>query len=300
MATTLPSVWINELTWEEIDSYLESDDIIIWPIGSTEQHGPAGPLGVDTYVAIALAEDAARQSHVLCVPPLWYGDSSHHLAFAGTLSIRTETMMLIVQDIARCLAKHGFRKILIINGHKSANLPALLSATKNLREFEMSDVFFAVIDPMKMARGIAPHIKETPEHHSGELEISHVWYRWPELIRSDRLTHELVPFDEVFGEFSHNDLLAGGGDTIDMPWTSSEQRAFTPTGSFTPSAKASPEKGKRYHDYQVDIIVRYITWLRGYRGPLGNTPDTTAAVERRRGGKGARMRPQPARAARRR
>jgi creatinine amidohydrolase len=81
----------------------------------------------------------------------------------------------------------------------------------------------------------------------------------------------LLSFEEVFGPFSHNDLLAGGGDTIDIPWTSAEQRTFTPSGAFTPSAKASREKGQRYHDYQVDIIVRFITWLRTYQGPIGRT-----------------------------
>jgi creatinine amidohydrolase len=268
-------VWLNELTWEEIDAYLKTDDLIIWPIGATEQHGPAGPLGVDTYVAIALAEDAARQTNTLCVPPLWYGDSAHHLGFAGTLSLRTETLMLVMFDVIRSLEKHGFRKVLCINGNKSANLPAMIGAAKNLREFEMPHVFIAVIDPMKMARGIAPQIKESPEHHGGELELSHVWYRFPGLIREDRLTDATVPFDEIFGEFSHNDLLAGGGDTIDIPWTSGEQRAFAPTGAFTPSRKASPEKGKRYHEYQVDVIVRFIHWLRHYRGPLGRT--TTAS-----------------------
>ncbi|HWP27973.1 MAG TPA: creatininase family protein [Chloroflexota bacterium] len=276
MGVTLPSVWLNELTWEEVAAYLATDDIVLWPIGSTEQHGPGGPLGVDTYVAIMLAEDAARRANVLCVPPLWYGDSSHHLGFPGTLSLRTETLMLVVRDVAHSLAKHGFRKILIINGHKGANLPGLLAATKNLREFELPEVFFAVIDPMKLARGIAPQLKETPEHHCGELEISHVWYRYPELIRADRLTDDLVPFEEIFGEFSHNDLLAGGGDTIDIPWTSAEQRRFAPTGAFTPSRKASPEKGRRFHEYQVENIVRFIQWLRTYQGPLARRPAVPA------------------------
>ena len=281
MASTLPSVWLHELTWQDVDTYLKTEDTIIWPIGATEQHGPAGPLGLDSYIANCLAEDAARRAGVLCVPPLWYGDSAHHLAFAGTLSLRTETLSLIVQDVSRSLAKHGFRKILLINGNKTSNLPAMLSASKNLREFEMPHVFFAVIDPSKMARGIAPHIKETPEHHSGELEISHCWYKFPELIRADKLTDELVPFDEVFGPFSHNDLLAGGGDTIDIPWTSGEQRTFAPTGSFTPSRKASREKGQRYHEYQVDVIVRFIEWLRGYRGPISRGEVATEALPTR-------------------
>lgn len=49
----LKSVWLNELTWEDVAEYLKTEDIIIFPVGSTEQHGPAGPLGVDSYAAIA-------------------------------------------------------------------------------------------------------------------------------------------------------------------------------------------------------------------------------------------------------
>src|SRR3954452_4094582 len=125
MAEELPSVWMHELTWQEIDSYLQHDDVAIVPIGSTEQHGPAGPLGLDTYVAIGLAEDAARRAGVLVAPPLWYGESTHHMGFSGTLTLQVETMIAVVKDICRSLARHGFRKIILINGHKGSNLPAL-------------------------------------------------------------------------------------------------------------------------------------------------------------------------------
>jgi hypothetical protein len=65
------------------------------------------------------------------------------------------------------------------------------------------------------------------------------------------------------------DLFSASHEVIDIPWTSSEQRAFAPTGSFTPSAKASQEKGQRYHDYMVEQVVAFIEWLRSYRGPIG-------------------------------
>lgn len=265
----LPSIWLNELTWEEVAEYLKKEDIVLFPVGSTEQHGPAGPLGLDSYVAIALAEDVARKAGVLSTPPLWFGDSSHHLAFPGTISLRTETLAEVVKDVARSLAKGGFRKILIINGHKGANLPALLSTTKALREFEMPHVFFAVIDPMKIARGVAAQIKEAPEHHAGELELSHLMHKFSHLIRAERLTAEEVPLTQIFSEFFQTDLLGGGGDFIDIPWTSQEQRLFAPTGSFSASLKATPEKGQRYHDYMVDNIVRFVDWLRAYSGPIG-------------------------------
>jgi creatinine amidohydrolase len=269
MAEGLPSVWIHELTWQEIESYLQHDDVAIVPIGSTEQHGPAGPLGLDTYVAIGLAEDAAKQTGVLVAPPLWYGESTHHMGFSGTLTLQVETMIAVVKDICRSLARHGFRKLILINGHKGSNLPALNAAAKSLHEFELPQVFFAVVDPLHLAKGIAGDLKEHTEHHCGELEISQLWYKYPHLLRTDRLTNEEVDLREVMSPFAVYDLFGKLGDTIEIPWNSREQREIVPTGSFSISRDASPEKGQQYHDYMVANLVRFVGWLKEYRGPIG-------------------------------
>lgn len=266
----LSSVWMQELTWQDVDNYLKKNDIVIIPAGSTEEHGPAGPLGVDSYAAIALAEDAAKKANVLLTPPIWFGDSSHHMAFPGTISLRPSTLMEVIKDVARSLAKHGFRKILIINGHKMSNLPSFNLAVKELHEYEYPNIFFAVIDPWKIGRKISAEIKSTNEHHSGELEISHVWYKYPHLIKKDKLTSNKVNFNTVFGKYSNDDLFGPGGEIIDIPWNSKEERFFTPSGAISASKNASPKKGKAYHDYMVNIIVDFIDWLRKYKGPIGN------------------------------
>lgn len=266
----LKSVWINELSWEDVNNYLKKENIVILPVGSTEEHGLAGPLGLDSYVAIALAEDVGKKTGVLVAPPLWYGDSSHHLGFAGTMSLKTSTLISVIEDISESLAKNGVKKILIINGHKSANLPALLSAVKNLHEYKLPNVFFAVADPMKIAKGIASKIKDNIEHHVGELEISHIWYKYPHLIRKDKLTKKGINFEKIFSKYSHYDLFGKSGEVIDIPWNSYEQKAFAPDGSLSNSSKASPKKGKEYHDYMVNVLVDFISWLKKYKGPIGN------------------------------
>jgi creatinine amidohydrolase len=138
MTAAFPSVWIQDLTWEEVSSYLERERIVIVPVGSTEQHGPAGVLGVDSYVAMTLAEDVAERMGALVAPPIWYGDSSHHGAFPGTITVRPDTLTLLIRGVARSLARHGFDRIILLNGHKGSNLPALNSAVRVLHDCRRS------------------------------------------------------------------------------------------------------------------------------------------------------------------
>lgn len=270
---SLPSVWMQDLTWPEVEGYLSRDRVVIVPIGATEQHGPAGPLGVDAYVAITLAEDAAQRTGVLCTPPIWFGDSSHHSGFPGTISVRTETMMLLVRDVCRSLVKHGFDRIILINGHKGSNLPSLISSVRALHEEEQPGVMFAVADPLHLARSAAPTIKETNEHHAGELELSHILHRFPGLIRMDRLTDESVDFEEVFGGFVGNDLFGPAPDGVEIMWTGAEQRAFTPSGSFSSSTGTTDEKGRAYHEHITARLCELIEWMRQYDGPIGAKGD---------------------------
>lgn len=270
--TDLRSIWLQDLTWPEVEEYLRHDKIALVPIGSTEQHGPAGPLGVDTYVAAALAEDVATRSGVVTAPPLWYGDSAHHSAFPGTLTLSTSTMIAVVQDICRSLAKHGFDRIVLINGHKGSNLPALTGAVRMLHETELPNVLFAVADPLHLARSVAGSIKSTTEHHCGELEFSHVEYWFPGKIRMDHLTAESVDFQEVFGGFVGDDLFGPAPDGVEICWSGAEQRVFTPSGSFSSSLGVSAEKGRAYHDHIVGRLCELVDWLRGYDGPIGRRP----------------------------
>ena len=264
----IKSNWLQELTWQDVEEYLKIDDIIIFPIGSTEQHGPAGPLGLDSYVAISLAEDAAKETGVLITPPLWFGDSPHHLAFPGTISLRTETVVAVTKDILRSLINHGFKKILLINGHKSANLAALSTACKALHEDEFPEVLLALADPMNISKGVW-HLKDTSEHHAGELEISQVWYKYPHLIKPQNLTEENVDLESILSPFVKKDLLGKNGDTIEVFWNSREQKKFAPSGSFSASGKASPDKGKEYQEYMVKKLSQFIEWMRQYNGPIG-------------------------------
>ena len=106
----------------------------ILPIGATEYHGPAFPYGTDSITAETLAESFARElGGTLVLPTLAYGVSHHHLAWPWTLSLRPDTLALVVRDIAESLLRHGVSKLLIVSAH-DGNPPAATVAARVLSQ----------------------------------------------------------------------------------------------------------------------------------------------------------------------
>src|ERR1700674_3881545 len=113
---------IAEMNWMMVEEYLTRDDRCVLPLGSTEQHAYLR-LGVDSILAERLAIEAAEPLGVPVFPVLAYGITPYFRAFPGTITLRVQTYMSIVRDILDAFAEHGFKRILIVNGH-GGNVPA--------------------------------------------------------------------------------------------------------------------------------------------------------------------------------
>lgn len=118
---------LEEMSWEEVKEYLEKDDRVILPLGATEQHGRHLGLGTDFIEAEAIARGAGERTLVAVAPVLAYGMSYPQLAFPGTFSLRPTTLIAVLEDLFRSLFRHGFRRVLVVNGH-GGNTAALASA----------------------------------------------------------------------------------------------------------------------------------------------------------------------------
>src|SRR6476659_5250197 len=113
---------ISEMNWMMVEEYLQHDDRAVLPLGCTEQHAYLS-LSTDSILAERLAVEAAEPLGIPVFPVLSYGITPYFRAFPGTITLRVETYMSVMNDILDAMAEHGFKRFLIVNGH-GGNTPA--------------------------------------------------------------------------------------------------------------------------------------------------------------------------------
>ena len=107
---------IADMTWMQVEDYLTRDDRCVLPLGSTEQHAYLS-LAVDAILSERMAVDAADPLGIPVFPVVAYGITPYFMAFPGTVSLTPGTYERVVAEILGSLYSHGFRRIIVVNGH---------------------------------------------------------------------------------------------------------------------------------------------------------------------------------------
>lgn len=113
---------LGKMTWEEAKLSISKANAVLLPVGSMEQHGHHMCLDTDTFTSNELAEKTALEAKnkgilVLVTPAIPFGVSWYHMDFPGTISLNQSTFISVVLENLRCLHKHGFKNVIILNSH---------------------------------------------------------------------------------------------------------------------------------------------------------------------------------------
>jgi len=201
--TEFRSYNLADLCYPDIQEYLKAKDLILIPMASTEQHGPHLPLKTDTVTAEEVARRVAQQIQVLYTPCIWMGYSPQHLhepgKGRGTITIRAETLLNLMHDVARSLIHHGFNRLIFVNGHGS-NVKVVDPVLRRLR-YETGALIGFVKPYMEnyvgLMQGLMENpLEETPGWHASELETSqmlaHDVVEGTDYVRMDRAEKTLA------------------------------------------------------------------------------------------------------------
>lgn len=131
---------IRDRNWMQIEEYLKHDDRAVLPLGCTEQHAYLS-LSVDSILSEQMALDAAEPLGVPVFPVIPYGPTASFMAYPGTVSLQLKTYLALVRDVLDSIVMHGFKRILIVNGH-GGNQPAANLVEHMMKEDPAIEVKF--------------------------------------------------------------------------------------------------------------------------------------------------------------
>ena len=243
---------LSKMTWQEVESALNETDIVVVPIGSTEQHGPALPLDNDAYIATELATRIAERlwdiKKIVVAPTISFGFSPHHMEFKGTITLSEATLANMIVDICRSLVNHGFRKIILINGH-GGNSSAIDNALHRMNGDTEAKIFN--IEWWRFAADIISEVASRPLFHACDMETSLAWYLSQRVIDEKRVDEPgRIPIPGFF----EADMLSPPPKVS----TSFMMKEITDSGVVGYSTRATKEKGKIVADAILERLEEFI------------------------------------------
>lgn len=201
-------IW-NELREEEFASAIEkSNKVCVIPIGCTEMHGQHLPVGTDTFEVTYVCREAAKREQVVVFPTIEFGNIPYLTDKKGSIRIRVETMQLLLTEICAEVARNGFKKVLIVNGH-GGNLALLgnfvsstqhdkkdyvvmyrcsyLYGVRELAEDIRKGEKFPILTKDDIKYLLAFNDAKKPTGHAGLDETATIMAVRPETVRLDRM-----------------------------------------------------------------------------------------------------------------
>ncbi|MEM2904615.1 MAG: creatininase family protein [Candidatus Bathyarchaeia archaeon] len=261
--SSIVKVFYADLTWEEVKQAASENMVVVLPVGSTEQHGPHLPVKTDWLCVSEVARMAVDKvrGHALVMPTIYYGFQEHTLDFPGTISVRDEHFVNYVYDICRSVAHHGFKKMILINGHGS-NMPFLDAVMRRVNNYH-PNVMCALVAWWDLVFRVGPKAEEMKRlrqsefpggmSHACELETSAMLHLDPQLVDMSKAVKEVA---RKTSEFTWGDIMIGAW--YSPVHTVSLTSRGSKTGVFGDPTVATAAKGKAWLEAAAENLARFI------------------------------------------
>lgn len=245
------SVMIGELSWVQYAEKIQGEkSTILIPIGALEQHGPHMSMNPDVLLPTAIAASVAENTGALVAPGIAYGYKSQQKSgggnhMIGTTSLDGLTLTSTLKDILKEFARHGARKICLINGHFENSMFIVEGVDLALRELRWEGVtdfkvvvlsYWDYVNEETISRIYPDGFPGWAVEHGGVLETSLMLHLHPNLVDMDCVC------DHAPATFPPYDVFP-----VKPEWT-------PPSGCLSSAKNASAEKGRLLFDVCVDGI----------------------------------------------
>lgn len=281
-------IYYQTMNGHQVKERLEKNDVIIIPIGSTENHGPNACTGEDTFLVTRLAEQIAQATGCTVAEPIWYGSHPyHHLGMPGTIVVPEEDLSAYLRAVFAGFWNTGFRKMILLNGHgQDYVLP--LAIHQFAKKYQVPSIIVAVnwwfIIPGYIRDKAHGGLFETPFIHADEVETSFSMALFPELIDQQYAVKTKPMSIFPAGHINKSGSAYHEESPIDF-WlqvgASAIEVVSTPEGVVGDATLANPENARpgcyAIMDY-VERLIRDI--LKMY--PSGKLPPIEAMTMRKR------------------
>jgi creatinine amidohydrolase len=250
---------LTEMTGDEVAAALKLSDVILLPVGATENHGAHLPLGTDSMEAREICRRAAvkltaQGCPVVIGPVIPFGTSSFHMGFPGTITLSSTTLISLLKEVCLSLYKTGFRKFAMIHGH-DGSLPSMMVAAQDVVD-ATPDANVQVLNWLTPLSKVYHTIQTSKkgEGHGGEGETARILATHPGLVHPERGTaHHLDP--KVMAKIQGPEHIKTGGGIF---YATRSYKDHTPYGHIGDPGLATAETGEKGYAVIVDWITMVV------------------------------------------
>jgi creatinine amidohydrolase len=231
-----------------------SFEVAVLPLGATEPHNLHLPYGTDTFEADVIGENIceaaqARGAKVVLLPTIPYGTETNQMAFPLAMNVNPTTLFAVITDLVDSLARHGIRKIVLLNSHGGNDLkPLVRELYGKTPAWLFLCNWYRVLDDMR------EKLFEHPDDHAGEMETSLALAFFPQLVA--RKPDGSLAADDGAVRPTKFEAVNRGWVSITRPW----HLLTTNSGAGNPH-QATAEKGQRFMQALVDRLATFLVEL---------------------------------------